>query len=551
MAFLKSKKLISAGILALILLWTVLVFWPALGHDFVNWGDDRYLLDNPHAQALTWENLTAIATTPVLRMYTPLPILSLAVEHHFAGTRPFLYHLDNLLLHLLVVTLVFFFARRLGLSVPAAALSALLFAIHPSRVESVAWVSQRKDVLCGVFFMGALIKYLDYLDRHRWYDYLVVVTLTALAVLSKPMALTLPMALWVCDWYRGRRISARILLDKLPLLFFLFPLGWWTLRMNQAVFSSPETIGQGLALAVWQLMFYPLKFFVPSGLGPLYSVPASASLWPSLLLAGIVLSVVRWRRVRPYVFAWLFYLATIFVVIRVSAAKQVGVVADRFMYLPAVGFCLLAGWAGLALLRRLGGRRPALVLVSAAVCFGVLGLSRQTHTRIAVWKDGETLWRAVLKEDPANVSANINLADYLLKEGVVNDEVVTLCQRVLAAKPDSLEAHVNLGNVYAQLGQYDQAIEHSRAALELDPANAVAHNNLGGALTAQGRYAEAIEHYQAALDAGYQKPGVYYNLGMALYNSGQTGPAKEAMGQAVQADPGFSRAVQALRKFNE
>ena len=205
--------------LSAVLLLTLAAFSSALNNQFLNWDDDRMLTENPSVRSLTPGNIQHIFTSTVQRVYIPLSVFSLAVEYAFAGDHPFIYHLDNVLLHLLVTGLIFVFALRMGLSGRAAGWAALLFGIHPMHVESVAWVTERKDVLYSVFYMASLISYWQYLEGKKKTDYGLSIVFGFLSILAKPMAISLPLVLFLLDWFKNRGWNKKILVLILRLCF--------------------------------------------------------------------------------------------------------------------------------------------------------------------------------------------------------------------------------------------------------------------------------------------------------------------------------------------
>ena len=545
-------------ILNSVLLSVAVVFSSVVFFQLTNWDDNYLVTENALVRSLSSANIRSIFQTPVLGTYVPLTVLSFALEYQLVGYEPFLYHLDNLFLHLAVTALSFLLARRVGLSAVAAGIAAFIFGVHPLHVEAVAWVSARKDVLSAVFYLAAIVMYGSFLRTGKWRLYWAMVGLGTLSMLAKPMAVSLPAILFLLDWYNGRSWR-RGIVDKLPLVVILGALATITLFSSQKVLAPVGHVTGGAAVLAlsWNVIFYLSRFLWPTDLSPVYELPAPVAVtnpvfFFSLLFGVGLLTVVCSRRLpKLWLFAVGFYLLSIWPVLRYGMIYDVGMVADRFMYLPSLGLCLAGGQA----LERfwLGTKscsiRRSMSLAGIIVVAGIL--LAQTNRQIKIWRDGATLWESVLQRQPFNVTANINLADYLLKKGQADERVIALCQRVLQVDPDFAKAHTNLCSVYGQRGRLGEAVVHGRRAVQLNPDDAVAQNNLGAALLAQGQSAEAKQCLQRALDLGFSSAGVYLNLGIANLRLGDRVAAERVFEKAVAMDPSSAVARQFLQRTRE
>ena len=537
--------------LAFVLAVIYLLYAPTLSFQFTNWDDNHLLTENPLVRYLTPENVKKIFQTPFLGTYVPLTILSFTLEYHWAGGQPFIYHLDNLLLHLGVTALVFVLASRLGFSLWATVISALIFGIHPLHVESVAWITERKDVLYSLLFLFSLLAYDVYLETGRRRLFLSALVLAVASMLAKPMAVSIPLIWLLWDWYRRRRLSGQVFVEKVILGAFLFPLALVTLRASEDIINGVTRLkwADGVIVYLWNLTFYITKFFYPYHLSPIYEPPSPVALTNGhylgsvLFFFGILSLLVSNRSQRCFLFAFLFYVFSILPVLRFGKMYVVGMVADRFMYLPSFGLCLLAGYL-IDELRVRVKQKGTLWYTGywASVFFLGVILVNSTWRQTRIWENGNTLWESVLKDRPHNITANINLADYLLKQGLATEKVVGLCRRVLASDPSFAPAHTNLSNALAQLGRFDEAIFHARQAIRLKPEEGVAYNNLGAALKEQGKYDEAIFYFQQALARNYAHAGVYYNLGVAQALSRDPKAAQASFEKSLAVDPGYQPA---------
>jgi len=287
-------------LIATILIVTFVSLSPVLNNHFTNWDDHIVLTNNERVRTLAANNVKEIFTTTIQQLYIPLTILSFAVEYHFFGYDPFIYHLNNLLLHLSVIGLIYIFALRIGLSTLAAAVAALIFGIHPMHVESVAWVTERKDVLYALFYLLALINYWRYLETGRKLPYTLSLIFGLLSILAKPMALSLPLILLLCDWFFKRKRSWNMWLDKIPFLLYIIPIATITFLIHSE-FLLTSNMGGGLVW-IWTFVFYLKKFIAPIILVPLYHLPYPASLAHlqySLSVGGFILLIFlifRFRR---------------------------------------------------------------------------------------------------------------------------------------------------------------------------------------------------------------------------------------------------------------
>jgi len=560
-----------ADILAYILiaLATFLVFSGSLSNGFLTWDDDVNFLTNPHYRGLGWANLRWMFTATMVGHYQPLVWLTCAVDYLVWGMNPFGYHLTNILLHAanaaLFYALAAWFMRRSA--VPSsisprllAGLAALLFAVHPLRAESVAWVTERKDVLSGFFCLWAVYAYLR---RHgdegpsgkKWP--VVCWSAFTMALLSKSMVMTLPAVFIILDFYPLRRLPAearrwfgvgyrRIWLEKLPFLIpaFLVALAEYAGEQKQgAIFV--ENIFAHCARASFGLAFYLWKTIWPVHLCPLYElpVPFDAFAWPFLvsaavvvcMIAGLLLTYRRWPAIAA---AWACYAVTLAPVLGfVSFGIQL--VADRYSYLSCPPWALLAasgfGWAW----RRANawGRR----LLSLGAVLVVVGLAGLTWQQVQVWRDSESLWRYVIALRPGTSVAHNNLGVALAAEGKA-EEAIAHYLEALRVRPDYADAHCNLGAVLAGQGKLDEAIAQLREALRLRPDYDYAHDCWAYALLRSGRLEEAVWHYRESLRIKPDSAEVHGNLGLVLAGQGKVEEAIAHYREALRIRPDYPEA---------
>lgn len=525
----------AALILVAILVLTFVCYLPVLKGEFLLWDDDVHVLDNISIRGLDFEHVQDMFTATVNKIYIPLTSVSFALEYHFFGYNPFVYHLDNVLLHLLVVVMVFFLGQRLGLSQAASALAALLFGAHPIHVESVAWITERKDVLYAAFYMAALLSYLRYLEEKRGSWLVVTTVFGTLSMLSKPMALSLPLILILLDWFKGRSLKGQVLIEKSPLGIITGGIAWITYAAHARV--PGESIVQSALIWPWTFTFYLRQFFFPYISVPLYRLAKPVLLTnPEYFLSLavvvlVVLAVVRLRRHKWFTFAVLFYFLSIFFLLRFDETKDVNTVADRFMYLPGLGLCLLLGLGLERLWKNCGGKNLARGMIAAGLVVLAATFSFKTFQQCYVWRDSMSLWRHDLKYFPDEPLALNNFAITLgktrefedaqkgykkvMRSGLAGvqkgiapdvaakirkvDHLIGLYHRAVEVEPGYMDAYYNLGEQYARIGRFPEAVEAYKKALEIDPEFKDAHCGLGDVYVEVGDERQAVFAYEQAL----------------------------------------------------
>jgi protein O-mannosyl-transferase len=558
-----------------VVLATGLAFLPTFQNGFVDWDDYENFISNPNYRGLGWTELRWMFTTFRLGHYQPLSWITLALDYIIWGTDPFGFHLTNLILHSINALLFYFVAVRLlslwnpALPAPAvkiaAGFSALFFAIHPLRVESVAWASERRDVQSGLFFFLTLLCYLkaaaeEKKNSSRWLGLALVAY--SLSLLSKAVGMTLPVVLLLLDFYPLKRLSGgpgswfgpesrRVWLEKIP--FFILGVAAGAIALAaQRDFGALKTFEQWSAAsrvsqALFGLVFYLWKTLIPFKLSPLYPLPQDFNPWDStvLLSAAIVVALsaalLAARDVWPAALAsWIFYILLLAPVLG-FAQSGAQFVADRYSYLACSGWAVLAGavllrwrraWTKATIERRLIIGTAAMILVVLAIL---------TWKQTQVWHDSEKLWRHVLSVVPESELAHANLAAVLLERNEF-EEALAHDREAVRLRPASADAHFNLGVVLAAIGSADEAMEHYREALRLNPRRAETHFNMAAVLFSAGKLDEAMAHYREALRINPDYVEAHYNLGGALLATGRIDEAIEHYRAALRIDPDFALA---------
>src|SRR3989454_1085864 len=552
----------------LIALVTVAAFLPTLHNHFVNWDDDTNFLDNPHYRGLDWTHLRWMWTTHVGH-YIPLTWMTLGLDYLLWGMKPVGYHLTSLLLHAANAVVFFFVVRRLltrALPSPAerghalavsAGVAALVFAIHPLRVESVAWVTERRDVLSGLFYLLTILLYLRACERgarsRGWYWLSVAAFVCAL--LSKSVVVSRPVVLLILDVYPLRRLGGavgwwsepvrRVYVEKIPFVLLAAAasaIALWAQLSHDTMVSVVQLSGLGrLAVSVYGLSFYLWKTVAPVNLSPLYELPPTVNPWapPFLVSYGVVVAITAIvlafrRRVPGLPAAWVVYIVVLLPVLGIFQSGP-QITADRYTYLAGLGWAILAG-AGLLSC----WHATRFLIPSCAVCL-IAGLGVLTWNQVQVWHDSEKLWSHAAAIDPRSPVGQYSWGLALAQEGKLT-EAIEHYTTALRIKPDYADAHINLGIALAQQGKPAEAIEHYPQALQLKPDSAEAHANWGLALADQGKLAESIDHYRQALQIKPESAEVHIIWGTALADRGRLAEASEHYRQALQIQPDHAAA---------
>jgi protein O-mannosyl-transferase len=564
------------GIPIVVVALTVAAFYPALQNKFVNWDDYKNIVENPHYRGLGWTNIQWMFTTFHVGHFQPLSWVTLGIDYVLWGMNPSGYHLTSLLLHAATAVVFFFVAREL-LSIASgseenqvavwigAAIAALMFALHPLRVESVAWATERRDVLSGLFYTLTILAYLyarrGGQRRGKWYW--AALGLFLCAILSKSLTVTLPAVLLLLDIYPLRRLggsqgwwnkTARaVYWEKVPfaLLSLVFSAVAFIALAQIENMASLQRLGllDRLTISVYGLWFYFWKTVAPFKLSPLYELPTELEFSsPSFMLSyvAVILAVglgLALRRRQPWVgIAGLVYFVTLLPVLGIFHNGP-QIVADRYSYLACMGWALLAGagaryfWQASVDGRM---RRRNFVLGSWLTAVILFGLGFLTWRQTQVWHDPETLWNYVLLTTGESLFARNNLGNALAAEGRF-DEAVDQFQRALRIDPNDPDAVYNLGNALARQGNFEAAGKQLQQALKINPNNAMAAYDLGNVRARQGRFDEAMDQFQRALkiDPGLAK--AHYNMGGLLTQQAKLDEAIAHFRQVMRLAPGDGR----------
>jgi tetratricopeptide (TPR) repeat protein len=579
-----SKSIKSPRIFAAIFILLVIAFFafsPSLQNSFTNWDDDLYVTENHQIKNLSIKNLGQIFTQFYGGAYIPLTISSFAIEYQFFRLSPRGYHTTNLILHLANILLVFLLMMLVSQNLFFAFFAALLFGIHPLRVESVAWITGRKDVLYGFFFLLALISYMHYKKASVFKFYYLSLVFFILALLAKPVAMIFPLIICLFDYLHSRQFNRKLIFEKIPYLILSF------------VFAVVAFIGQHSAGAVeheslysffhniiaatYGILFYLVKSIVPVNLSAIYAYPRfiqEFSLASIFVVLGIIVLIalirISIKYTKKILFGALFFLFGLIPVLQIVPVGQA--LADRYTYIPSIGlvfiFCTGIFWV----FQKFDQKISIKAMLSTALLAVVIIFSILTYKRCHIWRNSLTLWNDVLKKYPQipiayndRGSAFFNIDEYEkalsdfdtaiglkheFPEAFHNRALVLLVigkpkeaiedfNQALAYNPQYADAYTDRGNAYLVLGKIDLAINDFNRAIRLNPTLFKAYNSRGTAYTELGNFDKAIGDYTMAIKYNADYYEAYYNRGNIYYNKKEFDKALIDYDQTLQLNPYF------------
>jgi len=565
------------GIPILVVLVTLIVFLPALKNGFVDWDDEKNFLNNYLYRGLGWEQLKWMFTSARMGPYTPLVSLTFGFDYVLWGMNPSGYHFTSVALHCVSVAVFYLLCLKLlghfaGTDSQqgknelylAAAFSTLFFAVHPLRAESVAWLSGRHDILAGLFYMLALLFYIEprsVFDKKPsvWRSHLLPLAAFLMALLSKGIAISLPVVLIILDIYLLKRLSANpgkwfspgnghAWLEKIPYfaLSLVFGLLGYAAQAKVGALLSVETFSfvSRFTTALFAAGFYVWKTVVPINLIPFYQLPAGFGLssWPVMLGGAFILfatiTVIALRRIWPAGLAiWAYYLVTLGPVAGIVKINSQAA-ADRYTYLSCLGFAVLFGAALWAVRRAPKNLIRKSALLAAFFVIAVLG--RLTWAQTQVWRNSETLWRHTLTVDNGIQFAHNNLGIVLFARGEF-DQAMEHYQEAIRIAPGYADSYSNMGVALAASNKLDEAVKYLGEAVRIKPDYASAHYNLGRILSVQGKLDEALLHYRQAVR--FDPTAKYLgSLGLVLAAQGKVDEAILSYREALRIDPVYAEA---------
>ena len=531
---------------------TVICFLAMLQNGFTNWDDDNYVLNNALLQGPDWKG---IFTTPVSSNYHPLTIISFAFNYAISATNPFSYLLVNLLLHAINTALVFIFIYRLSNEKKIVAFfTALVFGIHPMHVESVAWVSERKDVLYAFFFLLSLLQYWKYLQTEKQTKLWLCFLFFVLSLLSKPAAIILPLTLFLLDYWQGRTISKKLIIEKIP--FFLAALAFAIITVKvQSATAITSTAVYSLWMrfffACYGIMIYSIRFFIPYPLSAFHPFPMQDNVgWEiyisPLFVLALLFLVWRFRKNKVVVFGFLFFLFNLLLVLQ-FVSVGLAIVAERYTYMPYAGIAFLIAMIAE---KFISTTTKTYLMVLAVVTFFAFAFITFQQTK--VWKDSNTLWTNVIEHDATAALPRAKRAEYNYNKAISPNpgdttallrNVITDCTTAIENDTGSTrqlneKQQRNLyymrGIAYNYLGEYENAFKDFSTYLIFNPNdNKILFYRGAILVNYYKKYEAAIDAFNKAIAVSPQ--GLYYlNRSICYFNLGYTSNAKADAAIALQ-----------------
>ncbi len=574
----------------IVLFITFLCFSNSLNNEFVNWDDDKNFYENPLIQNLDddnfWQTTKEIFSSGVIGNYNPLSIWTFALEKKaFGFESPYNWHLDNLLLHLLCVLLVYYIALMLGLSWRGAVFVALLFGIHPMRVESVAWVTERKDVLFGVFYLGALFQYIKYKKDQKSWRWAWMTLFFALSLFSKIQAVSLPLSMMAIDYYLDHKWVLKSIISKTP--FFLMSLafgvlGIYMLKDFGSITVEEDVVGfsfvQRLFVGTYSFVVYLIKLVVPFTLSPLHPYPDHfpAVYYPSMLIVPIMIYTLYksyQKEIKIVFFGFSFFIVNIIFLLQIVSAGQ-GYLADRFTYIGYLGLFLIMGYYFDQVIKN-KPQRMNMVIGITSIYLVVLGYI--THNQNKIWKNSETMWTHVLKQYPNSTLPYGNRGIYYRTKGRYEEALADFNKTIemkdnqpqvynsrarlffiLSKGQDSLllalkdynkaieylptdgEFRINRGATYARLGENEKALKDFNEGLKLKPDHYEGYLNRSVLYNNLGKIELALKDLETYLSVNSNNSDLWFQKGLFLRTLERNEDAITAFSKALDLKTGNS-----------
>ena len=529
---------------AILILVTFFTYRHSIRNGFTNWDDPTYVLENKHVKELSPETVSYFFSHPSASNYHPLTMISLSIDYYYTR-KPDIkttdtldmdasrFHTTNIILHILNVVLVFFFIWLLsGRRILTGAIVALLFAIHPMHVESVAWIAERKDVLYTFFFLGGLISYLYYLRRNRILYFIGAGILFLLSLLSKPAAVIFPLILLIIDYYLQRKFTFRTVIEKSVLLLFSIGFGLTTYLIQSkdaiANFSTFSVI-QRLLFASYGFVMYIWKLLVPVNLSAFYPYPNLTlsgylpAIFYILPLVVILLAGLTWystRYIRVIIFGILFYFISIMLVLQFISVGS-ALMSDRYSYVPSIGLFFVIGyytdWLFRKKVKAFRILKYAAVLL-LAIYSGIL--IKLSYNTVRVWENSATLWTDVIQKNQYVEVAHKNRGNYYAGKNLTDLALVDYDVLMQMHTKDA-KIYSNLGNIYGLRGEVDKALDAYSKSLALDSTAYDIYLNRGVTLARAKRFNESIRDFEKAMKLNPGEFDVMQVLAYALLDNNQ------------------------------
>ena len=558
----------------MLVITTLFVYRQVLDFDFISFDDSIYVTENRYVrQGLTLKGLNwavNVRDRDYLTYWHPMAWLSHMLDYQLFRLNAGMHHFTSLVFHVANTLLLFLVFRRMTGAMWQSAFVAALFALHPLNVESVAWVSERKNVLSTFFWLLTMFSYTTYTESPSLSRYLLTFLIFILGLTAKPMLVTLPFVLLLLDYwplgrfglkgatpagkddvagpFSQRRPVARLIFEKIPLLCFSLVVVYLSSTALQSFHSMVIAEKVPLKLRIFNALVsyanYILKMMWPQKLAVLYPFPESVSAWQVggavLFLCGVSFLVISKGKKQPYlVTGWLWYLGTLIPVIGLVQAGLWPEMADRWAYIPLIGIFSMIAWGVPEAFSGWQPKKTVLAVMGATALIILMGVTRG---QVRYWKSSATLYEHTLGVTDRNYFIHNNLGVAQKKQGNL-DGAIQQYQKALKINPKHVSSLNNLGNALEVQGRIDEAADHYLEALRIDPNVAITYNNLGNIFAKQGRMSEAVQYYEKSLQIDINYKEAHYNLGNALSIQGRLDEAIHHYHEALRLDPGFFEAA--------
>jgi tetratricopeptide (TPR) repeat protein len=535
---------------------TFISFYPCLNNGFVNWDDQELLTNNQSVQHPSLQNIGRLFTRFYCGTYIPLTLMSFAAEHRLFKDNPAPCHALNIILHVANALLVLWLVSLISKNPWVAFIAALIFAVHPLRVESVAWIAERKDVLFAFFYLLAIITYIYYAGRARLLLYFASLACFILALFAKGIAATLPFVLLLFDYFQNRR-GRVIIMNKLPYFAFAVLFTVIAISAQKTLPGHSFPFFKNIFIMSYVLLFYIGKTIFPLGLSPLYPFPTTiVSKMPwQFLLAPIILIIitvsviVASRRSKMIASGCLFFLLTILPVMQFIPVAGPEIAANRYTYIPSIGLILIFASAVPWIYQKMKtAARPLAFLPATLVALMVILLAFTTMERCGIWKDSLTLWSDVIKKYPDFPHAYTMRAQAQADEGNFEMAVADYT-RALDINPWFSAALQGRGNLLLKIGDFSGAVADYSRVLEINQKLVGAYVNRGNAYSALGQFDPALDDYNRALVIEPYNNNAIYNRAVLYFLTGDNDRAWYDVRRLLEAGyPVKPEFLEALKK---
>ncbi|MFA6924670.1 MAG: tetratricopeptide repeat protein [Bacteroidales bacterium] len=537
---------------------TFLCFLPTLKCSFTNLDDQYYIINNPDIKNLSFNNIKILFSNFYVGNYQPLTMLTYAIENKISGLNPFVYHFTNFILHILNTLLVFVFIKKISSNINIAAIGAVLFGVHPLHVESVAWISERKDVLYAFFYIAGLITYLKYKEKNDVRFYMLTTLLFVFSCLSKAMAVPFSIMLLLIDYLQMKKVNFKIIIDKIPFLAISFVFGLVAIYVQKMQGASTFINNVGSAysgtdrffLANYSLFFYLYKMFLPFGLAAIHpypykindSIPMIYFISPIINFVVFGLVIYSAKKGKKIIFGFLFFFFNVLQILQILSVGS-AIAADRYFYISSIGlFYIIGDLYGNAIENPKYIKYKQIIVAITIVVVAVLSVL--TFKQNKVWENSEKLWTQMIKVYPKNELAYFNRAVFYFENKQIdlalndfstaiernpnyvqaisarldilskrNDfsNAINDINKLIQINPSDYENYIRRGTIYREMQKNSIAKEDFMKTIQLKPDNYAGYMNLAIQLCIEGNLNEAIINFDKAQKLSPNSSDIYSN----------------------------------------